>query len=99
MQFLDAACAFVLAISAGACSQAMSERRSVEKRILLQAAHRDLNWNERNDNWFAEDLETAAALARVRYDFRLVVGTGRSPNHGGVLLPDTMRWLWSDSLP
>jgi len=69
-------------------------------RILLHAAHRDLNWNERNDNWFAENLETAAALARAGYDFRLVVGDGaHSPNHGGVLLPDAMWWLWTESRP
>jgi enterochelin esterase family protein len=66
-------------------------------RVFLQAAHRDLHWNEREDNWFAENLETAAALARAGYDFRLVVGDGgHSPNHGGVLLPDALRWLWRD---
>lgn len=65
-------------------------------RVFLHAAHRDLNWNAREHNWFAENLETAAALARAGYDFRLVVGDGgHSPNHGGVLLPDAMRWLWS----
>jgi len=70
-------------------------RRST--RIFLHAAHRDLNWNQRDDNWFAENLETAAALARGGYDFRLVVGDGgHSPNHGGVLLPDALRWLWAD---
>ncbi|WP_236602615.1 hypothetical protein [Microbacterium sp. 8M] len=46
-------------------------------------------------NWFAESLETAAALARRGYDFRLVVGDGgHHPNHGGVLLPDALCWLW-----
>jgi enterochelin esterase family protein len=69
-------------------------RRSM--RLFLHAAHRDLNWNAADDNWFAENLETAAALARAGYDFRLVVGDGgHSPNHGGVLLPDALRWLWS----
>ena len=64
-------------------------------RVFLQAAHRDLNWSDRDLNWFAENLETAAALARAGYDFRLVVGDGgHSPNHGGVLLPDALRWLW-----
>jgi enterochelin esterase-like enzyme len=66
-------------------------------RFFLHAAHRDINWNAAEDNWFAENLETAAALARAGYDFRLVVGDGgHSPNHGGVLLPDALRWLWSD---
>lgn len=65
--------------------------------IFLQAAHRDLNWDQREDNWFAENLDTASALARAGYDVRLVVGDGgHSPNHGGVLLPDALRWLWSE---
>ena len=35
----------------------------------------------------------AAALAEAGYDLRLVVGDGgHSPNHGGVLLPDALRW-------
>lgn len=67
-------------------------------RVLLHAAHRDLNWNSADNNWFAENLETAAALARAGYDFRLVTGDGgHSPNHGGVLLPDALRWLWSET--
>jgi len=67
-------------------------------RIFLQAAHRDLHWDRRADNWFAESLETAAALARAGHDFRLVVGDGgHSPNHGGTLLPDALRWLWADA--
>ncbi|MCJ1712929.1 alpha/beta hydrolase [Microbacterium sp. M1A1_1b] len=66
-----------------------------QTRIVLHAAHRDLHWNEPEGNWFAESLETAASLARAGYDFRLVLGDGgHSPNHGGVLLPDALRWLW-----
>ncbi|SDH35081.1 enterochelin esterase [Leifsonia sp. 98AMF] len=64
-------------------------------RILLHAAHRDLGWNQRTGNWFAENLRTAAALAEAGYDMRLVLGDGgHSANHGGVLLPDALRWLW-----
>lgn len=63
-------------------------------RILLQAAHRDLGWDQPERNWFAENLRVAAALAEARYDVRLVVGDGgHSPNHAGVLLPDALRWL------
>lgn len=64
-------------------------------RIFLQAAHRDLNWNEPESNWLANNLRVAAALAEAGYDFRLVLGDGgHSMNHGGVLLPDALRWLW-----
>ena len=64
-------------------------------RILLQAGHRDLHWNEPELNWLSENLRVAAALAEASYDFRLVLGDGgHSPNHGGVILPDALRWLW-----
>lgn len=64
-------------------------------RIFMQSGHRDLHWNEPQGNWLAENLRVAAALAEAGYDFRLVLGDGgHSPNHGGVLLPDALRWLW-----
>jgi len=63
-------------------------------RILLQAAHRDLGWDRPEHNWFAENLRVTAALVEAGYDVRLVVGDGgHSPNHGGTLLPDALRWL------
>ncbi|MEV0646174.1 alpha/beta hydrolase-fold protein [Phytomonospora sp. NPDC050363] len=66
-------------------------------RIFLQAGHRDLNWNEPKRNWLADNLRVGAALAEAGYDFRLVLGDGgHSANHGGVLLPDALRWLWRD---
>lgn len=62
-------------------------------RVFLQAGHRDLNWNEPEENWLATNLRVSAALAEAGYDFRLVLGDGgHSPNHGGVLLPDALRW-------
>jgi enterochelin esterase family protein len=64
-------------------------------RIFLQAGHRDLNWNQPAWNWFAANLRVAAALAEADYDFRLVLGDGgHNANHGGVLLPDALRWVW-----
>jgi enterochelin esterase-like enzyme len=69
-------------------------------RIFLQAGHRDLHWNEPEWNWLANNLRVAAALAEAGYDFRLVLGDGgHSPNHGGVLLPDALRWLWRHETP
>ena len=64
-------------------------------RIFMQAGTRDLNWNKPQRNWFSNNLKVAAALAEAGYDHRLVLGDGgHSPNHGGVLLPDALRWLW-----
>ena len=64
-------------------------------RVFLQVGHRDLGWDEAEDNWVAANLEVAAALLRRGYDVRLVVGDGgHDGNHGGVLLPDALRWLW-----
>lgn len=61
--------------------------------VFLQAGHRDLNWNAPTRNWLAENLRVGAALAEAGYDVRLVLGDGgHSPNHGGVLLPDALRW-------
>ncbi len=70
---------------------ARSARKPV--RPFLQAGHRDLNWNAPTRNWLAENLRVGAALAESGYDFHLVLGDGgHSPNHGGVLLPDALRW-------
>lgn len=64
-------------------------------RVFLQAATRDLNWDAAELNWFSANLRVAAALAERGYDLRLVLGDGgHSPNHGGAILPDALRWLW-----
>jgi len=66
-------------------------------RIFLQENHRDLGWNDAEDNWLAENLRTAAAFAESGYDFHFVLGEGEhTGNYGGVLLPDALRWLWRD---
>lgn len=67
-------------------------------RVFLQAGHRDLYWNRPEGNWLANNLRVAAALAEGGYDFRLVLGDGEhNPNHGGVLLPDALRWVFRPS--
>lgn len=66
-------------------------------RVFLHAASRDLNWGP-DRNWFSANLRVAAALAERGYDLRLVVGDGgHDLNHGGVILPDALRWLWHES--
>jgi enterochelin esterase family protein len=69
-------------------------------RIFLQDGHRDLGWNEPEDNWLAENLRVAAALVEAEYDVRLVLGDGgHSPNHLGVVLPDALRWAFRPTTP
>jgi hypothetical protein len=65
-------------------------------RIFMHAGHRDLQWNQHHENWLAENLRVATALAEAGYDFRLVLGDGgHTPNHtAGVLLPDALCWHW-----
>ncbi len=63
-------------------------------RVFLQAATRDLNWGPER-NWLSANLRVAASLSERGYDLRLVLGDGgHDPNHGGVILPDALRWLW-----
>jgi hypothetical protein len=46
---------------------------------------------------FSANLRVAAALAERGYDLRLVVGEGgHDANHAGAILPDALRWLWSE---
>lgn len=64
-------------------------------RVFLQANRFDLNHDEPELNWYSNNLLVDAALAERGYDHRLVLGDGgHSPNHGGVILPDALRWLW-----
>jgi enterochelin esterase-like enzyme len=70
-------------------------------RIFLCAESRDLYYNEPEFNWFSSNLRIAAALAERGYDVRLVVGDAEHTlrpggNHGAVILPDALRWLWAD---
>jgi enterochelin esterase family protein len=62
-------------------------------RVFIQAGHRDLGWDEPEDNWLANTLRVVAALAEGGYDVRLVLGDGgHDSNHAGALLPDALRW-------
>lgn len=76
-------------------------------RIFLQDGSNDIN-NE-HGNWFLANqqmlssLEWANAnadksgLTGARYDINYLWGDGgHSDQHGGVLLPDILRWLWRD---
>jgi len=76
-------------------------------RIFLQDGSNDIN-NEHGD-WFLANQQMLSALrwananadtqgiAGARYDINYVWGDGgHSDQHGGVLLPDMLRWIWRD---
>jgi enterochelin esterase family protein len=62
-------------------------------RIFLQDGEADLD----NDwgNWWLANLQMVAALKYRGYDHKFVAGTGgHTGEHGGAILPDSLRWLW-----
>lgn len=66
-------------------------------RIFLQEGTRDLRHDKPNQNWVVGNLRLAAALDEKGYDYKLVLGDGgHNGNHGGAILPDSLRWLWRE---
>jgi enterochelin esterase family protein len=62
-------------------------------RVFLQDGDHDLD----NDagNWWLANLQMESALKYKKYDVKTVWGHGgHSGNHGGAILPDSLRWLW-----
>ncbi len=64
-------------------------------RVFLQDGENDLD-NE-HGNWWLANLQMEKALKFKGYDHKFVGGTGKhSGKHGGVLLPESLTWLWRD---
>jgi enterochelin esterase family protein len=64
-------------------------------RVFLQDGSHDLD-NE-HGNWWLGNQQMAAALKFRGYDYSFVTGEGgHNGNHGGSILPDSLRWLWRD---
>lgn len=62
-------------------------------RVFLQDGSEDLD-NE-HGNWPLANQQMAAALKFKGYDYRFEYGHGKhSGNHGGSILPESLRWLW-----
>ena len=65
-------------------------------RIFLQDGSGDLD--NSHGNWPLANQEMAAALKYAKYDYQFVFGDGgHNGKHGGVLMPDALRWLWRDA--
>jgi enterochelin esterase-like enzyme len=70
-------------------------RRSAKRdiRVFLQAGSNDLDLIV--GNWWLSNLQMEAALKFRGYDYKFVGGTGgHNGDHGGVILPESLEWLW-----
>jgi enterochelin esterase family protein len=66
-------------------------------RVFVQDGANDNRSRRPGWNWVIGNLNFVAALEEKDYDYKYVFGEGgHNGNHGGVIFPDTMRWLWRD---
>ncbi len=77
-----------------------SDRKPI--RVFLQDGRND-NRTRRNGqydptwDWFLQNVRLKDALTEKGYDLNYSWGIGRhSQKHGGLMLPEMMRWLWRD---
>jgi enterochelin esterase-like enzyme len=80
-------------------------RKSPKKplRVFLQDGRND-NRGQRRDgtydetrDWFLQNVRLMKALTEKGYEVNYAWGIGRhSQKHGGLMLPEMMRWLWRD---
>jgi enterochelin esterase-like enzyme len=64
-------------------------------RIFLQDGENDLD--NQHGNWPLGNKAMYAALKFRGYDVKFEYGEGaHNGNHGGAILPDSLRWLWRD---
>jgi enterochelin esterase family protein len=72
-------------------------RKSAKKdiKVFLQDGKNDLD--NVFGNWWLSNLQMESALKFREYDIKFVGGEGgHTPDHGAAILPDALRWLWSD---
>jgi enterochelin esterase-like enzyme len=67
-------------------------------KVFLQSGEKDLD--TQFGNWWLANLQMASALAFRKYDYEFVGGKGgHDGEHGGAILPDSLRWLWATPGP
>jgi enterochelin esterase-like enzyme len=73
--------------------------RKTEKkpiRVFLQDGTGDLD--NLHGHWPLANLQMAASLKHMGYDYTLAFGDGgHNGKHGGVILPESLVWLWRDT--
>jgi enterochelin esterase family protein len=63
-------------------------------KVFLQSGTKDLE--TQFGNWWLGNLQMDSALAFRNYDYKFVGGEGgHDGEHGGAILPDSLRWLWA----
>jgi len=72
--------------------------RKAEKKplkVFLQDGENDLE--NLHGSWPIANQRMASALEFSKYEYKFVFGDGgHNGRHGGAILPDALRWLWSD---
>ena len=64
-------------------------------RVFLQDGAGDLD--NLHGSWPLSNLQMAAALRYMGYDYKFAFGDGgHNGKHGGAILGDSLRWLWRD---
>jgi enterochelin esterase family protein len=75
------------------CQALIRKTKPKPIRVFLQDGDHDVN-NE-HGNWWLANLEMESSLNFAKYDVKTVWGHGaHNGNHGGAILPDSLRWLW-----
>jgi enterochelin esterase-like enzyme len=65
-------------------------------KVFLQSGENDLE--TQFGSWWVSNLQMAKALEWRKYDYQFVGGKGgHDGNHGGAILPDSLRWLWGNN--
>jgi len=71
-----------------------TERKPI--RVFLQDGSGDLD--NLHGNWPLANVQLTASLKMMGYDYKFAFGDGgHNGKHGGVILPDSLRWLWRDA--
>ncbi|MEM7125134.1 MAG: alpha/beta hydrolase-fold protein [Chloroflexota bacterium] len=72
-------------------------RKSAKRdiRVFLQDGSNDLD--NQHGNWWLGNLQMEAALKFREYDYKFVGGDGgHNGEHGGMILPESLEWLWRE---
>ncbi|MGO4377066.1 alpha/beta hydrolase [Pseudoduganella sp. RAF19] len=76
------------------CAKRVRREEQRPLRVFLQTGEHDLNITF--GHWQLANRQLAEALAYRGYAYQLVIGEGgHSLRHGGAILADALRWLWS----